>query len=66
MLLSGNAGVAFPSATVTTTPAVNLPTPAIVGASANAASVVANPDATGAPATNIAELTSGQKRKACP
>jgi hypothetical protein len=65
MLLSGNAEVAFSSTTVTTTLAVNLPATATVGASANAATVVANPVATAAPAVNFATPASGQKRKAC-
>jgi hypothetical protein len=63
MLLSGNAEVAFPSRT-TTIAAANLPTPATVGASANAAFVVA----TGSPtaASNFVAPAAGQKRKACP
>jgi hypothetical protein len=39
MLLSGNAEVAFPSTTATTTPAAKLPTPATAAASSNAAAV---------------------------
>jgi hypothetical protein len=69
MLLSGNAEVAFPSSTTTTTtttPAANLPTPATVGASANAATVAANHVTTHRPASNVAVLASGQKRKVCP
>jgi hypothetical protein len=70
MLLSGNAEVAFPSTNTTTTAlAENLPTPAAVGAFANA---VATGDGTGTatddgvPATNVAALASGPKRKARP
>jgi hypothetical protein len=62
MLLSGNAEVAFPSTTTTTTPAANLPTPATAsayGATGGATNLVA----TGAPAANIATPASGQKRK---
>jgi hypothetical protein len=66
MLLSGNAEVAFPSTTVTTTPAANVPTPATIGASAKAATVVANPVATGTPAVKVAAPASSQKRKAHP
>jgi hypothetical protein len=68
MLLSGNAEVAFPSSTTTatTTPAANLPAPATVGASANAAIGAANPVATSSPTANVAAAASGQKRKACP
>ncbi len=42
MLLSGNAEVAFPSTATTIAGAASLPTPATVGASANAATVAAN------------------------
>jgi hypothetical protein len=68
MLLSGNAEVAFPSTTTTatTTPAANLPAPATVGASANAAIGAANSVATGPPVANVVAGASGQKRKACP
>jgi hypothetical protein len=66
MLLSGNAEVAFPSTTVTTTTAASLPTPATVGASGNAATVAANHVNTEHPASNVATPASGQKRKACP
>jgi hypothetical protein len=65
MLLSGNAEVAFPSTTTTTTPAANLPTPATAsafGATGGATIPVAN----GAPTANIAAPASGQKRKMCP
>jgi hypothetical protein len=68
MLLSGNAEVAFPSTTATTTAAASLPAPAAVGATANTGTGVANPVAsTGLPAANVvAAAASGQKRKACP
>jgi hypothetical protein len=62
MLLSGNAEVAFPSTTATTTRVANLPTPANVGASVNTAHSVA----TVSPADNDTASVSGQKRKACP
>jgi hypothetical protein len=39
MLMSGNAEVAFPSTTVTTTPAASLPTPTIAAATSNATAV---------------------------
>jgi hypothetical protein len=65
MLLSGNAEVAFPSTTTTTTPAANLPTPATASAF-GATGGATNPVATGAPAANIAAPASGQKRKMCP
>jgi hypothetical protein len=52
--LSGNAEVAFPSTTVTTTPAANIPTPTSVGVSADVAIIVANHIATGTPAVNVA------------
>ena len=61
MILSGNAEVAFRSTTATTTPVVDLPTPAAVGASTNASD-----GATGPPTVNDDASTSGQKRKACP
>jgi hypothetical protein len=64
MLLSGNPEVAFPSTTATTTLATNLPTPATVGASANAAPVVATGSTTAA--SNVVVPAAGQKRKACP
>jgi hypothetical protein len=54
MLLSGNAEVAFPSRTMTIAAAANLPTPATVGASENAATGAAYPVATGLPAANAA------------
>jgi hypothetical protein len=63
MLLSGNAEVVFPSTTPTTTPAANVPTPATVDASGNAASVVATPIAIDASAANGTAPASGQKRK---
>jgi hypothetical protein len=63
MLLSGNAEVAFPSATASTTGAVNLPTPATVGASADAANGAANPVAIEVPAANVAPLASGSARR---
>jgi hypothetical protein len=66
MLLSGNAEVAFPSSTTTITPAASLPTPATVGACANAATVAANHVNTDHPASNVAALASGQKREGCP
>jgi hypothetical protein len=64
MLLSGNAEVAFPSTTTTTTPAANLPTPATASA-LGATGGATNPVATGAPTANIAAPASGQKRKMC-
>jgi hypothetical protein len=48
-----------------TTPAANLPTPAAVGASANAATSASNPVANGPPTTNVAAPAFSQKRKAC-
>jgi hypothetical protein len=67
MLLSGNAEVAFPSSTTTTTPAASLPTPATVGACANAATAAAANHVTiDHPAANVAALASGQKRMGCP
>jgi hypothetical protein len=65
MLLSGNAEVAFPSTTTTTTPAANLPTPASASA-LGATGGATNPVATGGPAADIAAPASGQKRKMCP
>ena len=65
MLLSGNAEVAFPSTTTTTTPAANLPTPASASAF-GATGGATNPVAAGNPAANIAAPASGQKRKMCP
>jgi hypothetical protein len=63
MLLSGNAEIAFPSKTTTIAIAANLPpAPATVGASANAATVVAKAVATVTPAVNVATPSSGQKR----
>jgi hypothetical protein len=66
-LLSGNAEVAFSSTNTMTTStlAANLSTTAAVGASANAASGTAATD-DGVLATNVADLASGQKRKARP
>jgi hypothetical protein len=77
MLLSGNAEVAFPSRTATTTLVANLATTAIAGAtsSANAApaaaaaaAAAASTGATAATAINvdIAAPAAGQKRKASP
>jgi hypothetical protein len=68
MLLSGNAEVAFPSATATATLAANTPTPAPVGTSENATTTgAANPGSTdGVHATSVATPASGQKRKVCP
>jgi hypothetical protein len=67
MLLSGNAEVAFPSTTTTTTQAANLPTPATASAF-GATGGATNPVATGVLAANIAAPApaSGQKRKMCP
>jgi hypothetical protein len=56
MLLSGNPEVIFPSTIATTTPAANLPTPAVI---ATVATTVA---ATAA----VATPTACQTRKACP
>jgi hypothetical protein len=66
MLLSGNAEVAFPSTSVTTTIVTNLPTPATVGATftANAAPVVAGA-ASPTAASNVIVPSAGQKRKTC-
>jgi hypothetical protein len=66
MLLSGNAEVAFPSSTMNITPAASLPTPATVGACSNAATAAANHVTTDHPASNVAALASGQKRKGRP
>jgi hypothetical protein len=74
MLLSGNPEVAFPSTTATTTPAVNLPTPAIADATSNAATAAVTVTATWAASTagasavaNVATpSTACQKRKTCP
>jgi hypothetical protein len=61
MLLSGNAEVAFPPTTATTTTAAaSLPTPATAAATVNVAPVVATA------ASNVVAPASGQKRKACP
>jgi hypothetical protein len=65
MLLSGNAEVAFPSTTTTTTPAANIPSPATASAF-GASGGATNPVATGGPTANIAAPASGQKRKMCP
>jgi hypothetical protein len=62
MLLSGNAEVAFPSTTATTTPVANLPMPTTVGASADVAYSVTNVPA----AVDGTASASGQKRKTCP
>jgi hypothetical protein len=75
MMLSENAEVAFPSTTVTTTPAANLPTAATAAATSNAAPVAATAavsvtatlapsttDASAASAT-VATPTAHQKRK---
>jgi hypothetical protein len=64
MLLSGNAEVAFPSTTATTTTAASLPTPANVAATENVAPVVATASATAASSAVVS--AAGQKRKACP
>jgi hypothetical protein len=77
MLFSGNAEVAFPSTTATTTLAAKLPTHANVDASTNAAAVAAIDAVTAATtrtdstsgataATNAATPTASQKRKARP
>jgi hypothetical protein len=59
MLLSGNAEVAFPSTTATTTVVANLPTPStVVDADYSVTTVPAAIDGTAS--------ASGQKRKACP
>jgi hypothetical protein len=75
MLLSGNAEVAFPSTTATTTPAVNLPTP---GTATTAATLDDDAVATLSPAAGATSAMSvsavdidatppvGQKRKARP
>jgi hypothetical protein len=62
MLLSGNAEVAFPSTTATTTPAARLPAPAI--ATVNVAPVVAT--GSNSADSHIVAPAAGQKRKACP
>jgi hypothetical protein len=64
MLLSGNAEVAFPSTTATTTLATNLPTPATAVATENVAPVVAT--AADTDASSAVSSVAGQKRKACP
>jgi hypothetical protein len=66
MLLSGNSEVAFPSTTATATLVANLPTPATVGASANAAPVVATATGSATTASNVVVPAAGHKRKACP
>jgi hypothetical protein len=65
MLLSGNAEVAFPSATTTT--AAIPPTPAAAAATyiANIAPVFATAASAAAP-SNVVAPAAGQKRKACP
>jgi hypothetical protein len=64
MLLSGNAEVAFPSTTATTTAAASLPTPATAVATKNVAPIVAT--ASGTAASSFVASATGQKRKACP
>jgi hypothetical protein len=64
MLLSGNAEVAIPSTTVTTTAAASLPMPANVAAAGNVAPVVATASTTAA--SSFVAPTAGQKRKTCP
>jgi hypothetical protein len=75
MLLSGNAEVAFPSTTATTTPATNLPTPSTAGATSNTAAVAVTTAVTAtitraasgtgtSDAGNVAPPTASQKRKA--
>jgi hypothetical protein len=61
MLLSGNAEVAFPLTTATTTLVANLPTTAAVGAFATASAAGSTTAASDATA-----LAASQKRKACP
>jgi hypothetical protein len=70
MLLSGNAEVAFPPKATTTTLVANLPTPATIGASADAngadaASGVASITASTTAASIVPAPAAGQKRKAC-
>jgi hypothetical protein len=67
MLLSGNAEVAFPSTTATTTPAANLRTPTTADANANTnvAPFVATAS-TAATSSDVTPAAGGQKRKACP
>ena len=60
MLLSGNAEVAFPSTTATTTAAASLPTPAYVAATENFTPVVANAS------SSVDASAASQKRKAYP
>jgi hypothetical protein len=60
MLLLGNAEVAFPSTTATTTAAASLPTPANAAASENVATASATA------ASSVVTSVAGQKRKACP
>jgi hypothetical protein len=64
MLLSGNAEVAFPSTTATTTAAANLPTPATAVATENVPPVVATASTTAA--SSVVASAAGQKRKVCP
>jgi hypothetical protein len=59
MILSGNAEVAFPSATATTVLVTNLPTPATAAAPVNVATAAAYPVATGPPFVNVAAPASG-------
>jgi hypothetical protein len=76
MLLSGNAEVAFPSTTATTTPAASLPTPATTAATSDAAAPVAAAvtatraasatDTSASASANFATSTAHQKRKARP
>jgi hypothetical protein len=64
MLLSGNAEVAFPSTTATTTAAASLPTPTSTAATENVAPVVATASTT--VASSVVVSAAGQKRKASP
>jgi hypothetical protein len=66
MLLSGNAEVAFPSTTATTTAAASLPAPANAVATESVAPVVATASASASIASSVVASTAGQKRKACP
>jgi hypothetical protein len=75
MLLSGNAEVAFPSTTATTTPATSLPVPSTAAATSNTAAVAVTTTVTAAitraasgtgtsDGDNVATPTASQKRKA--
>jgi hypothetical protein len=78
ILISGNAEVAFPSTTATTTPAANLPTPGVAAATSNIDASIATTAAvtvtatqssstTGAsPATDFSTPTAHPKRKVRP